>query len=112
MGSALKALKDHLPYLFRFDKGAGTIQTIVTIPDTPTSARVLFRQLVEALPPGWQLTALPGYAILYKEEVPYESALVWWRRKEIGLVETPGSFILDESDGSIGSDDEDAEEPQ
>jgi hypothetical protein len=41
--------------------------------------------ILEALSVGWQLTALPGYAILYKESTTYEAALAWWRRTDVGV---------------------------
>ena len=82
--SALSRLKDALPYTFRYqgnggrnrkphDDFEGTVLSPLGGPLTPRSA---IRHVVQALPSGWQATALPGYIILYKEEREYPQAEV------------------------------------
>ncbi|MFF0118221.1 GIY-YIG nuclease family protein [Micromonospora arida] len=90
LAAVLEAAKGQLPYLLRFDN-SGAAKTIyrdasLTIPGRSIAARDLAHQIVAALPLGWQLTALPGYLILYQEGRRYESALGWWRREPDGRV--------------------------
>jgi hypothetical protein len=100
----LKLLKGSLPYTFRYDRvlaGKGTIATsTVLVANGRLTAGQAFHLAVAGLPTGWQLTALPGRAILYKEARPdvYDSALAWWRQDQDGaIVETAGSHLVDES---------------
>lgn len=63
--------KRELPYLFRFqDKYArhpDYANSYVTIPEGEAiTADDLFAAIAKALPRGWQITALPGYVIMYK----------------------------------------------
>ncbi|MEU7570085.1 GIY-YIG nuclease family protein [Micromonospora sp. NPDC049240] len=95
VAAVLEAAKGQLPYLLRFDSGAAAKKTyrdaLMVVPAQPLAARDLAQQLVAALPAGWQLTALPGYLILYQERRRYASALGWWRRELGGDVQyTPG----------------------
>lgn len=74
----LPAVKKGLPYVFRYEnqwaKHPDYLTSRVDIRrDAPTAVQV-FESLVSALPPGWQITALPGYVIMYKEVRPYKSA--------------------------------------
>ena len=50
----------------------------------------VYELVLTALPVEWQLTVLPGYAILYQETIDYQTALAWWRSTTTGAVETPG----------------------
>ena len=114
----LDSLKRELPYLLRYDKalkaktGIATTETVV--PAGKATARELFKLVIETLPAGWQLTALPGYAILYKESKPdaYNSALSWWRQNEHGqAVETAGRHLVETDSGPAPLDmDEDEED--
>ena len=103
----LDSLKRELPYLLRYDKvlkaKSGIATTEVTVPSGKATARELFALVIGTLPAGWQLTALPGYAILYKESKPdaYGSALTWWRRDEDGeVVETLGRHLVETDSGT------------
>ncbi|HXL95438.1 MAG TPA: GIY-YIG nuclease family protein [Streptosporangiaceae bacterium] len=116
-GRFLDALKNALPYNLRYDqkfKGKGRLAlTSLEVNQSPMSARAAFKLIIDTLPPQWQLTALPGYAILYKETEPqaYDSALAWWRREEedFPVTETPGRHLF--SPGSVeDSDNEDGSE--
>jgi Eco29kI restriction endonuclease len=115
MKRLLELLKDSLPYTFRYERalvGKGEIaMSAALISDGRLAARQAFRILLSSLPPGWQLTALPGRAILYKESRPdvYDSALAWWRSEQDGTVsETIGPHLIDESDAAkqLDMDDE------
>jgi hypothetical protein len=48
----------------------------VVLQDGPTTARELLTSILQALPDGWQATALAGRIILYKEHVDYPSGTV------------------------------------
>jgi hypothetical protein len=96
----LEAVKESLPYNLRYDqvlKGKdGLALADVLVKQPRLTAREVFQLTVEALPSGWQLTALPGYAILYKEAKPYKSALTWWHREPDGpAIETVGQHLVD-----------------
>jgi hypothetical protein len=72
-------VKRSLPYVFRFqDRYAhlSDYQSAVTIPqDRPATADHLFTAIVDALPVGWQIVALPGYVVMYKNHpTQYQSA--------------------------------------
>lgn len=73
----LTALKDQLPYVFRFEQSdelagvaAGSLGTI------GGTAREIIGQVVASLPSGWQATKLPGHVILYKEQREYPQGIV------------------------------------
>jgi hypothetical protein len=83
----LTSLKAELPYVFRFETAAaGAAEpeayraTSVSVADEPPTADSLFRTLAEAMP-GWQITALPGYVVMYREDREYPSARKVYRRR-------------------------------
>ncbi|MEV0805317.1 GIY-YIG nuclease family protein [Micromonospora sp. NPDC050200] len=95
LAAILEAAKGQLPYLLRFDSNTEAKKiyrdTSLSVLGQPMTARSLAHQLIAALPTEWQLTALPGYLILYQERRRYDSALGWWRRESNGqVVYTPG----------------------
>lgn len=77
-------LKSELPYTFRIQTEPNSraphpdlIDTTVTMPDGPITARRVIEQVVRRLPTGWQATALSAVLILYKETVDtYPQAVV------------------------------------
>lgn len=89
--SAAARLKDALPYTFRYQGGDGGGRSRNPHPDFeaaslaalagPVTARVAIRHIVDALPAGWQATALPGYVILYKETRDYPQSEIVALRK-------------------------------
>ncbi|WCN82519.1 Eco29kI family restriction endonuclease [Micromonospora sp. LH3U1] len=95
LAAALEATKGQLPYLLRFDSSTSAKKVYrdasITGSSRSLAARSLAHQIVDVLPAGWQLTALPGYLILYQEDRRYESALGWWRREsDSHVLYTPG----------------------
>ncbi|MBB4969219.1 Eco29kI family restriction endonuclease [Saccharothrix violaceirubra] len=106
----LLAAKEKLPFLLRFptdktDKAAAKrlqAANITTLPNGPITFRRLMSHVIDALPEGWQATALPGYAIIYQEVKDYDSALTIWRKRsgmvveeEIKTVYAPAAAIKD-----------------
>ncbi len=90
----LTEVKKKLPYNLRYERiniaARHNYQVSLHVESPAPSTRQLAELVLTALPVGWQLTALPGYAILYKETIDYETALAWWRRTTTGVVETTG----------------------
>lgn len=78
----LPIIKRELPYIFRYEnrnaKHRDYLDAQVTVENMPTAIEV-FNALMDALPSGWQLTALPGYVIMYKQVRSYPSARVIFR---------------------------------
>jgi len=119
----LAEMKKQLPYNLRYERTSSDarrdLQVTVNIEQPVESLRALARLVLAALPPGWQLTALPGYAILYKETASYDTALAWWRSTTTtGVLETtgparvaaPAGEQLNPSDGAETEDDPDVED--
>jgi hypothetical protein len=77
VSEALPLIKALLPYVFRYENKYAQhpdyLGTFVNITANMTAAQA-FDALVKVLPRGWQITALPGYAIMYKNVRPYPSA--------------------------------------
>jgi hypothetical protein len=73
----LPLVKRELPYVFRYEnqwaKHPDYLTSHVRLENSPTAAEV-FEALTIALPPGWQITALPGYVIMYKNVRDYASS--------------------------------------
>ncbi|MGH3942877.1 MAG: hypothetical protein ACRDTG_30495 [Pseudonocardiaceae bacterium] len=90
----LHDIKSKLPYNLRYERVTAAArqhyQAVVQVESSTESMRQLTDLILNTLPVGWQLTALPGYAILYKETFDYETALAWWRSSLAGVVETTG----------------------
>lgn len=77
-------LRNALPYTFRFEMKDSQSRIIhpefeaaqVNLPDGPYTARIVVQSIMQALPVGWQATALPTRMILYREKVTYPSGSV------------------------------------
>jgi hypothetical protein len=78
----LRDLKRRLPYTFRYAKGSVAaypeFATELALPPGPIVAKDVFAALAAALPDGWQITALPGYVVMYKEQRTYATAKAVW----------------------------------
>jgi Eco29kI restriction endonuclease len=81
----LPTVKAALPFNLRFDSTSRALESyrdsVAQIASGGLTVRDLIQAGVEALPEGWQATALPGYVILYQEDTHYESALALWRKR-------------------------------
>lgn len=80
VGDVLVLLKRELPYVFRYAGGNRSKssqpreywENSIDIPAPRMSAIELFKIIASAMP-GWQITALPGYVIMYKERRQFPS---------------------------------------
>lgn len=79
----LKEIKRLLPYNFRYEKLPMSNQSSLEVPTHAFSADEAFRMVSEKLGSDWQITALPGYVIMYAEPKDYKSA---WRYYRAGNV--------------------------
>lgn len=83
MDDLLKTVKASLPWVFRFEnqwaRHPDYLGTTVTVPRNDPTAEEVFDAIVAALPPGWQITALPGYSIMYKAQRNYAGARRTWQ---------------------------------
>jgi hypothetical protein len=87
VGNLLAALKTELPYVLRFQDGnkRGAVQpseywiTAVMVGAGNPTADSLFELLAAAMP-GWQITALPGYVIMYRESRRYAASRKVYQR--------------------------------
>ncbi|WP_158542884.1 Eco29kI family restriction endonuclease [Phytoactinopolyspora halophila] len=100
----LKAVKTALPFNLRYEERTASAkdytQHKVEVPEEPLTARELIALAIDALPEGWQATALPGYVILYYESDDYESARYLWRKQDGRAHELAGKNLRDE-DGEV-----------
>lgn len=76
----LRAIRDAVPYLFRYGKDCpdGMVENLRIAGQTP--AREVFASLTEGPLPGWQITAKPGYVIAYEERCDYPQTLAVFRQ--------------------------------
>lgn len=77
----LPAIKEKLPYYFRFEEFVSRrarhqdyLASSMTVLAGNMTAAQVFDTLVHSMPPGWQVTAFPGYVIMYKNIQNYPSA--------------------------------------
>ncbi|WP_084508689.1 Eco29kI family restriction endonuclease [Nocardia pseudovaccinii] len=106
----LHDIKARLPYNLRFETKNKIKQELIdahiAIPAGELSVRRVIGLVLNALPEGWQATALPGYVILYNESTNYRSALVYWRKVDGRVEEYVGDQRLDPRGGAVESDDD------
>jgi hypothetical protein len=78
----LRRVKNALPYVFRFEdqyaRHADYVAHQAHLPQVQPTARNVFDALKAGLPPGWQITALPGYVVMYKSVRSFPSARQVW----------------------------------
>ena len=97
----LKDVKAKLPYLFRFEEKKvrrDHRDTPVPVTSNALAMRDIIRLALEALPEGWQATAMPGRVILYDEIVDYRSANMFWRKQDAVVREFAGEGYLEEGE--------------
>ncbi len=81
----LKAIKSKLPYLLRYQTTKQKSREphidykdlTIHVPQSDMTLRDLLRIVAEAIP-GWQATAFPSHAILYKEHRTYVHGQIIW----------------------------------
>lgn len=110
----LRTVKAGLPFNLRFDTRSAQSRkdysgSMVQVAPGELTARDLIRLAIDALPEGWQATALPGYVILYPEDATYASARVLWRKQGGAVSEITGAARLDEP-GAINEEEPDDDE--
>lgn len=81
--SVLQSVKQQLPYVFRYESSKQFDDIYVSPPEPPATAHELLELISEALPSGWQITALPGYVIMYPKIEDYPSGWRYYRGSEI-----------------------------
>lgn len=82
VAEVLLKLKSALPYTFRFQGGNKSVASMLTkyhetevhIPQGPITADEALGLVAERMSADWQITALPGYVIMYEESKSYPSA--------------------------------------
>ncbi|MFD9109160.1 Eco29kI family restriction endonuclease [Streptomyces bottropensis] len=87
LSAFLKALKNGLPYNFRYIEPPRSKATFLTVPQAGLSADEAFRLVSEALPEAWQIAALMGYVIMYGDS-PNEYKSAWRYYRSGRVVET------------------------
>lgn len=96
----LKIVKNTLPFNLRYEektpRAKEDTQHSIKVPTRPLTARELISLAIDALPEGWQATALPGYVILYHETGDYKSARCLWRKQDGRVRELAGRNLRDE----------------
>ncbi|RIR68079.1 Eco29kI family restriction endonuclease [Mycobacteroides abscessus] len=78
----LATLKKELPFVFRYQDGNMKKSSqpklyhdmIVEIPEAGMTADDIFAEIALYLPADWQITAFPGYVIMYREQKAYKHA--------------------------------------
>ncbi|MEU6442470.1 helix-turn-helix domain-containing protein [Streptomyces sp. NPDC047046] len=77
-------IRAELPYAFRHVvEPAQAEEVSLEVPQGPLSADTAFRLLARNLGESWQITALKGHVILYKEQVEYPNALRYYRGENV-----------------------------
>ncbi len=74
LSKLLTKLKRELPFAFRYDTGPGSRREYKRhdVPvEADLNARKLFGLIAETLGQDWQITAFPGYVIMYRESQKY-----------------------------------------
>lgn len=73
-------LRSELPYVFRFEHREAAIDGIrLTVPEGPLSADRAFRLFAAALGDAWQISALMGRVLMYREQgARYPSAIRYY----------------------------------
>ncbi|MFD4433954.1 GIY-YIG nuclease family protein [Nocardia sp. NPDC058497] len=98
VGAFLGALKAGLPFVFRYEKLPSRLSgEVLDVDRADLTSDEAFRLVSATLPADWQITALRGYVIMYKETQEYRSA---WRYYRAGAVVdvTPESIPEDAVD--------------
>ncbi|MFD5641825.1 helix-turn-helix domain-containing protein [Streptomyces anulatus] len=77
-------LKAELPFAFRQKLEPALAEEVsLEVPRGPLSADTAFRLLARNLGESWQVSALKGYVILYKEHTEYPNAIRYYRGENV-----------------------------
>jgi hypothetical protein len=76
LGDLLKALKADLPFLFRYKRAADTYAAHEVRTEAGLTVRELLERVAATLSDGWQITAFPGYVIMYPKPRAYAQGIV------------------------------------
>ncbi|MFD6076045.1 Eco29kI family restriction endonuclease [Streptomyces hydrogenans] len=87
LSAFLKALKNGLPYNFRYAEPPRSKSTFLTVPQAGLSADEAFQMVSETLPEAWQIAALMGYVIMYPDS-PNEYKSAWRYYRSGRVIET------------------------
>ncbi|WAL73341.1 hypothetical protein OU787_18605 [Kitasatospora sp. YST-16] len=80
----LRRLKENLPYNFRYDRVLeGSEQTSLEVPPGHLTADAAFRFLAQSLGDSWQISALKGHVILYRERTTYPTAIRYYSGERV-----------------------------
>ncbi|GAP52654.1 Eco29kI family restriction endonuclease [Streptomyces azureus] len=83
LASLLSATKTALPYVFRYESSEAFEEIQVAYPDEQFTADEVLRLAASHLPSHWQITALPGYVIMYGKRELYPSAIRYYRNDAV-----------------------------
>lgn len=83
LASLLSTTKAALPYVFRYESSQVFEQIRVPRPDEWITADEVLRLAASHLPDHWQITALPGYVIMYGKQDVYPSASRYYRNDAV-----------------------------
>ncbi|MFD3991920.1 Eco29kI family restriction endonuclease [Streptomyces sp. NPDC058548] len=78
LADLLSAVKKALPYVFRYQASSAFEAIHVSEPNEGATADEVLRAAASHLPDMWQITALPGYLIMYPKVEEYPSALRYY----------------------------------
>ncbi|MGY3843978.1 GIY-YIG nuclease family protein [Streptomyces hydrogenans] len=87
LSAFLKALKNGLPYNFRYAEPPRSKSTFLTVSQAGLSADEAFQMVSETLPEAWQVAALMGYVIMYPDS-PHDYKSAWRYYRSGRVVET------------------------
>ncbi|MES9553118.1 MULTISPECIES: hypothetical protein [unclassified Streptomyces] len=79
LAELLAATKAALPYVFRYEATKAFEDIRVRLPTSRLTADEALRLISEHSPIPWQVTALPGYVIMYGKTEDYPSGMRYYR---------------------------------
>ncbi|MBC2877951.1 MULTISPECIES: Eco29kI family restriction endonuclease [Streptomyces] len=79
LSTLLQEAKAQLPYVFRYQASKEFDDIDVELPNTYATADETLKAIAARLPDKWQITALPGYLIMYPKAEDYPSARRYYR---------------------------------
>ncbi|MFI9334061.1 GIY-YIG nuclease family protein [Streptomyces lusitanus] len=83
LGKLLTTVKALLPYVFRYESTKAFDEIGVQLPTGSLTADEALRVISEHVPAPWQVTALPGYVIMYGKTEDYPSGMRYYRAGQV-----------------------------